>query len=41
MYGDLKYVEEEGFDPAKDIPLVGIQNEESMKAIVENIFKKA
>lgn len=41
MYGNLKYADEEGYDPKKDLPLAGIQNEESLKAIVENIFKKA
>lgn len=41
MFGDLKGPTDEGFDPAKDIPMTENLNPENMNTIVSTIFRKA
>ena len=41
MFGDLKYPDEHNYNPKYHVPLEGGDQNENMKFVVENIFKKA
>ena len=41
MFNDLKMPDEPGYNPDKDQLKEGSLNEENMKTVVENLFKKA
>mmetsp|Transcript_9328 Transcript_9328/g.7101 ORF Transcript_9328/g.7101 Transcript_9328/m.7101 type:complete len:80 (+) Transcript_9328:1354-1593(+) len=41
IFGDLKFEEEKGYDPEIHKPLTEIENLDTMKLIVEMLFKKA
>jgi hypothetical protein len=41
IFGDLKFKDEEGYDPNKHALLAGQLNEDNMNITVETIFRKA
>jgi len=41
MFGDLKFPEEEGYDPSIHQKLEANLNEENMKTVVRTIYRKA
>jgi hypothetical protein len=41
MFGDVKHKNESGYNAEIDLPIQGILNAESMKTVVESIFRKA